>query len=229
MPRRVQSVVSLDPIDRNNRKRSGPIGRLLKTRHFHGKGMKKTDAFGHYLFVGRQRSGKTVSAIWYYEFLKKKYERSGKKVILYSNMGFGIPVFKANLSATIRTVKFDKNIVYVFLVDEIQSYFPKDTKDQSTLRLIDELTGEFSQLGKRQIYVLSTAQIYGRVNKNLREQCLYMVNCRRSHLSSKCVNDFIDGDDILCDDLGRWSGDPVKIYVHGLPIMKFDTHRMITV
>lgn len=224
---RQQSVVSLDPIDRNNKRRSGPIGRWFKTKHYRGKGMKKTDPFGHYLFVGRQRSGKTVSAIWYYEFLKKRYEKQGKKVVLYSNMDMGKPVFKFNLSHIIKQIQYDPNIVYIFIIDELQSYFPKDTKDQVTLRLIDELTGEFSQLGKRQIYVLSTAQIYGRVNKNLREQCLYMVNCRRSHLTSKVVNDFIDGDDILCDELGRWSGEPVRIMVHGLPKTTFDTHRMI--
>lgn len=224
-----QTVVSLDPIDRRNKKRSGPVGRLFKTRHYRGKGITKTDAFGHYLFVGKQRSGKTVSAIWFYELLKKQYEKRGKKVILYSNMGFGNPVFKLNLPAIIRELKFNKDVVYIFIIDELQSYFPKDTKDTSTLRLIDELTGEFSQLGKRQIYVLSTAQIYGRVNKNLREQCLFMVNCRKSKLTNHVVNDFIDGDDILCDDLGRWSGEPVKIMVHGLPKTSFDTHRMITV
>lgn len=229
MSRRPQSVVSLDPIDRNNRRRSGPVGRFFKTRHFRGKKMLKTDAYGHYLFVGKQRSGKTVSAIWYYEYLKKRYEKAGKKVVLYSNMGFGNPVFKMNLPAVIRELKFDKDFVYIFIIDELQSYFPKDTKDMTTLRLIDELTGEFSQLGKRQIYVLSTAQIYGRVNKNLREQCLYMVSCRRSAWTGKCVNDFIDGDDVLCDDLGRWSGEPQKIIVHGLPTTKFDTHRLITV
>lgn len=225
---RAQSVVSLDPIDRRNRKRSGVIGRFFKTRHFKGKGMTKTDPFGHYLFVGRQRAGKTVSAIWYYEYLKKRYEKQGKKVVLYSNIGLGLPVFKMSLSGIIRDLKFDKQIVYIFLIDELQSYFPKDTKDMATLRLIDELTGEFSQLGKRQIYVLSTAQIYGRVNKNLREQCLYMVDCRRSKITNKVVNDFIDGDDVLCDDLGRWSGEPVRIMVHGLPTSTFDTHRMVT-
>lgn len=226
---KTQSLVSLDPIDRQNRKRSGLIGRWFKTKHYGGKGMKKTDPFGHYLFTGRQRSGKTVSAIWYYEFLKKRYEKAGKKVVLYSNMGFGLPIYKMTLPGVIKDLRFNEKIVYIFIIDEIQSYFPKDTKDQATLRLIDELTGEFSQLGKRQIYVLSTAQIYGRVNKNLREQCLYMVNCRKSKITSKVVNDFIDGDDILCDDLGRWSGEPVRILVHGLPSTKFDTHRMITV
>lgn len=224
---RSQSVVSLDPIDRNNKKRKGPVGRLFITRHFRGRGMQKTDPFGHYLFVGRQRSGKTVSMIWYRDFLSEKYKKKGFNVVVYSNMGFGLPITKQTLSSTIKKVLFDKKIVYIFCIDEIQSYFPKDTKDLATLRLIDDLTGEFSQLGKRQIYVLSTAQVYGRVNKNLREQCLYMVNCRRSRLTNKVVNDFIDGDDIMCDDLGRWSGDAQFIYVHGLPKTEFDTHRLI--
>lgn len=56
-----------------------------------------------------------------------------------------------------------------------------------------------------------------------------MVNCRKSKITNHVVNDFIDGDDILCDDLGRWSGEPVRIMVHGLPTTSFDTHRMITV
>lgn len=227
MARRSQSVVTLDPIDRRNNKRSGVIGRFFKTRRFKGSPMARTDPFGHYLFVGRQRSGKTVSAIWYYEFLKKKYEKQGKEVILYSNMGFGLPVLKVNICDTIRKLVYNKDKVYIFILDELQSYFPKDTKDTNTLRIIDELTGQFSQLGKRQIYVLSTAQIYGRVNKNLREQCLYMVDCRRSAIRGKCVNDFIDGDDVLCDDLGRWSGEPVRIMIHGLPKTSFDTHRLI--
>lgn len=225
---KTQSVISLDPIDRNNKKRSGILGRFFKTRHFKGKGIKPLDPFGHYLFTGRQGSGKTLSAIWYYEFLKKKYEKRGKKIRLFSNMGFGIPLTKWQLHDTILSVVYDPNIINVFIIDELQAWFPKDTKDTATLRLIDELTGDFSQLRKRSIYILSTAQIYGRVNKNLREQCLFMVACRKSKLTNHIVNDFIDGDDILCDDLGRWSGEPVKILVHGLPTTKFDTHKIIT-
>ena len=227
---KTQSVVSLDPIDRKKKKEPGLIGRMFITRHFRGKPMKKTDAFGHYLFCGWQRSGKTVSAIWFYEHLKKKYEKKGKKVILFDNMNLGgISITKINLPDLILKCEYKSDVIYIFILDELQSYYPKDTKDQNTLHLIDVLTGQFSQLGKRQIYVLSTAQIYGRVNKNLREQCLYMVNCRPSKIKNKSLNEFIPGDDIICDDLGRWSGSPEKIYVHGLPEMKFDTHLMIKV
>lgn len=226
MRSRPDSVINLDPIDR--KKKKGLFGRFLITRRFRGKGMARTDEFGHYLFVGKQRSGKTVSAVWYADYLSKTYAAKKKKqVIVFSNLGFGRPVTKLTLPVLLSSLSYDPNIIYIFIIDEIQSYFPKDTKNKDTLDLIDFLTGEFSQLGKRQIFVLSTAQVYGRVNKNLREQCLYMVNCRRSKLTNKVVNEFIPGDDILCDDLGRWSGDPSRIYVHGLPESKFDTHRLI--
>ena len=226
---RTQSVVNLDPIDRSRKKEPGLIGRMFMTRYFKGKPMLRTDSFGHYLFTGKQRGGKTTSALWYRDRLIKKYESKGKKVILFDNMKLGgYSVSKFSFPELIEKCIYDKNKVYIFLIDELQSWYPKDTKDQQTLYLIDKLTGQFSQLGKRQIYVLSTAQIYGRVNKNLREQCLYMVNCRPSRIRHRCLNEFILGDDILCDDLGRWSGPPQKIYVHGIPTTKFDTHLMIT-
>lgn len=227
--RKQESVVCLDPIDHTRKKQDSPIGRFFKTRPHGGKGITKTFPFGHYLFTGKQRSGKTLSAIWYAEYLSKYFTRKGKNIYMYSNMGFGKEITKYTLSETIRKIEYNPDIVHIFIVDEIQSYFPKDTKDKSTLAEIDRLTGDFSQLGKRQIIVLSTAQVYGRVNKNLREQCLYMVFCRKSKITNKIVNDFIDGDDIMCDDLGRWAGVPQFIHTHGLPTTDFDTHRMITV
>lgn len=225
---RQQSVVSLDPIDRSRKKQDSIIGRFFKTRHLGGSPIKKTAPIGHYMFCGKQRSGKTVSMLWYCEQLVKKYEKKGFKVIFFSNFGVGRPLTKYTISPAIRAVTYNPKVLYIFMIDEIQSYFPKDTKESLTCAEIDKLTGDFSQLAKKNIYVLSTAQVYGRVNKNLREQCLYMVACRPSMITNKVVNDFIPSDDIMCDDLGRWSGVPTKIYVHGLPKARFDTHRMIT-
>lgn len=225
---RSQSVVSLDPIDRTRKKQDSIISRFFKTRHYGGKRGKFPDPYGHYLFVGKQRMGKTASMIWYYQQLLKKYEKRKKEVITFSNLGIGHTLTMATLHNLIVQIEYNPNKVYFFLIDEIQSYFPKDTKNKVLLDMIDKLTGDFSQLGKRQIYVFSTAQVYGRLNKNLREQCLYMVHCRRSFFTSRFVNDFIDGDDVMCDDLGRWSGIPKRILVHGLPKLKYDTHRLIT-
>lgn len=224
--KKTPSVVSLDPIDRA--KKPGIISKFLMTRRFGGKPVKKSLPYGHYLFCGKQRQGKTVSAVWYADKLHTMYTKKGYKVILYSNIGLGYPVKRSDFLQIISSLEYKQDYAYIFLIDEIQAWFPKDTKDAATLKYIDALTGEFSQLGKRNIFVLSTAQVYGRVNKNLREQCLYMVNCRLSWLS-KCVNEFILSDDILCDELGRWSGYPSKIYVHGLSKnLSFNTHLRVT-
>lgn len=232
---RAQSVVNLDPIDRNRKKQPGLIGRFFMTKRFRGKSVNRTDEFGHYLFTGRQRSGKTVSCLFMAEKLKERYEKRGCKVILYSNFGIGVPFARKEQYIPVKipgifdllnNITYDPKVVHIFLIDEIQSWYPKDTKDPQILKDIDRLTGEFSQLGKRQIYVLSTAQVYGRLNKNLREQCLYMVNCHLG-MFNKCINDFIPGDDIMCDELGRWSGIPSKIWKHGLPKTKFDTHALV--
>ena len=228
MSRKNQSLVTLDPIERQRRRQDSPIGRLFKTRHFGGKALKKTDPIGHYLFVGKQRSGKTVSAIWFMERLVKKYCSKGLNCFVYSNLGFGYRITRANLHPLLVSLEYNPKVMHIFIIDEIQSYFPKDTKNKTTLEMIDALTGDFSQLAKKNVYILSTAQVYGRLNKNLREQCLYMVDCRRSKLSNKVINDFIEGDDVMCDDLGRWSGVPKFIYAHGLPQTSFDTHKMIT-
>lgn len=224
---KTQSVISLDPIERSRKKQDGLLGRFFKTRHFGGKSAVFPDPYGHYLFVGKQRMGKTASMIWYFERLANQYKKKGKKVFVYSNLGIGNSITCATLHEKLVSLDYNPDFVYFFLIDEIQSYFPKDTKNIELLKRIDLLTGDFSQLGKRQIYVFSTAQVYGRLNKNLREQCLYMVDCRRSRLSRRFVNDFIEGDDVICDELGRWSGVPKKIYVHGLSKIKYDTHRLI--
>ena len=188
---RSQSVVSLDPIDRSRKKQDSVISRFFKTRRYGGKRGNFPDPFGHYLFVGKQRMGKTASMIWYYEKLAKKYQKQGKKVITFSNLGIGEKLTMQTLHSLIVNIEYNSNVVYFFLIDEIQSYFPKDTKNKVLLDFIDQLTGDFSQLGKRQIYVFSTAQVYGRLNKNLREQCLYMIDCRRSLFSRKFVNDYM--------------------------------------
>lgn len=224
--RRVSSVVSLDPISVKQRKNPGFIGRLLITKRFRGPRVSRTDEFGHYLFCGPQRSSKTVSMIFLMEKLRDRYKRQGCRVEVYSNFGIGIPVTRLGFFKQLESIEYQPKVINIFLIDEIHSWYPKDTKDQGILRSIDELTGQFSQLGKRQIYVLSTAQVYGRLNKNLREQCLYMVNCRLS-MFNRCINEFIPGDDIMCDDLGRWSGIPKKIWKHGLPKSRFDTHKLV--
>lgn len=93
--RKTQSVVSLDPIDVNNKRNNSVIGRLFKTRHFGGKNIKKEIPYGHYMFCGSQGGGKTASMLWYFERLAKQYKKRGWKINhVYSNLGIGEKITK---------------------------------------------------------------------------------------------------------------------------------------
>lgn len=232
-----QSVISLDPIDRNRKAQNAPIPRLFKTRWSGGKRPAKEIPFGHYLFCGSQGSGKTASALWYSVKLQQTYKRyrtkDGQikpvKWEIYSNLGYGNPVNRRTMLEVFKkfTSRDESPGVYrIILIDEIQSYFPRDFSDKEGKLIMKDLVGCFSQLRKRNTFVLSTAQVYGRLDKTLREQCLYMVSCRKS-FTGRLLNDFIKGDDIICDEMGRWSGIPSRIYSHGLSRVKYNTAKII--
>lgn len=237
-------VINLDPIDRKNEKKLSLIGKLMITRWYAGKPIIKTEEFGHYMFTGKQRKGKSVSVIWYMEKLAKRYKKKkiscvdtdGKvfkfkekpKIKVYSNMGIGGKINRKTIYDTIYNFDPYANEVRFILIDEIHTYFPREGMDKEGLEIKNKLINIFCQLGKRNTYILSTSQVYGRVEKSLREQCLYMINCTTT-ISGKLKNEFIDGDDIICDELGRWAGKPKMICIHGLPKTKYDTKLVISI
>lgn len=244
------SVVNLDPIDR--KKELNWFGRLMITRWSGGRSVVKSEPFGHYMFCGPQRSGKTASVLWYAEKLRKKYKKrrlkyedhdlckhddliyncrylkfdDPPKMKLYSNLGIGKKINKMEIFDTIDQLDPYANEVRIFIIDEFHTYYPKDSTSKEDKETLKKLTAVFSQLAKRNTYVLSTAQVYGRLDKRLREQCLYMVD-NKVNIRNRIVSEFIPEQDILCDDLGRWKGNPKMIYVHGLADVRFDTKRLI--
>lgn len=222
---RTESIISLDPIDRKRKK--GVFGRLMVTRYGGGKKVRKDKPFGHYMFCGSQGSGKTASALWYAEKLGRKYKKKGYVIKIYSNIDIGIPITRDTLFNTINVLKPSKKEIRIVIIDEIHTYFPKEGMTNEIKKIKNKLIALFSQLRKRNTFILSTAQVYGRLDKSLREQCLYMIDCKVS-FTRKLVNDFIKGDNIICDELGRWAGDPSYIYKHGLPKNLYETTRIIS-
>jgi len=246
-----QTVVNFDPI--SSKKKLGFFGRLLITTYHGGKRVVKPQAFGHYMFCGKQRGGKTASVLWYAELLNNRYKtrmllkfikipakrltyydekgnlkkyKEPPKVKVWSNFGVGIPFIKKDIFDLIDKLDPNKNEVRIFLIDEFHTYFPKGSTSKEDKETLANLTAVFSQLAKRNCYVLSTAQVYGRLEKALREQCLYMVD-NHVNVNKKIVSEFILESEIICDDLGRWAGNPRFIKVHGLSNMRYDTKKLI--
>ena len=231
-----------DPVEIEKKKQTSFFYRLPITRYGGGKPARWQYPFGHYMFCGDQRQGKSSSLLVHLERVIKQFDGKSlfsrfhglekHKIEIYSNMTIkGVEhkrITKATLLKTLQGFKMTKNVIHVVILDEIHGYFPRDGKNKETRELLEALVPEFSQLGKSQTIVLSTAQVYGRLDKVLREQCLYMVACRRSKLNHRrFVNDYILGSKILCDDLGRWAGPPEKIYTHGLPNLRYITTERI--
>lgn len=243
-----QTVISLDPIEK--KRKMGIIGRFLITRWSGGPSVIKDEPFGHYMFCGPQGSGKTASTMWYIEKIAKRYKRRKitysdhtncdenhmkckklrfkeyPKVKLYSNVGVGKHIKKHDIFDTIDRFDEYANEVRIVFIDEIHTYFPRGSADKTTQKIRDDLLVIFSQLRKRNTYIVSTAQVYGRLDKALREQCLYMVNCK-VNIRNRLVSEFIPGDDVICDELGRWAGTPKNIFVHGMAKRKYDTKKII--
>ena len=236
-----ETVISLDAIDA--KKKKGLIGRLLITRWYKGRPVIKSEPYGHYMFCGKQRSGKTASVLWYLEVLNKKYKKKRIKYYdeekqrfikydtppqrrLYSNFGVGKHFNKSEVFDLIDRFDPYANEIRFVLIDEFHTYFPKGATGKESKDILEKLTAVFSQLAKRNTFVLSTAQVYGRLDKSLREQCLYMVD-NHVNLRNRISSEFILESDIMCDDLGRWAGDPWRIYIHGLAEMSYDTKRLI--
>jgi hypothetical protein len=230
MPRRNQSVINLDPIHQKYGNDDGVLAKLVKTRFGGGASIKNNLPFGLYIFCGQQGGGKTLSAIWYYERLRRMYEKKGFKVNIWSNTPIDCkytPVNFSNVYNTIYDINEKNEDINIFILDELQVYFPRDTKDKNKLFTISQMLDVMGQLRKRRVFILGVAQIFGRVDKSFREQALYMVNCRKNWSKRKLVNEFINAKDILCDDLGRWSGHSTVIWRHGLPKTRFNTRFII--
>lgn len=235
------SVPYVDPIEERKKLQTSFFRRLFITTWHGGKSIRPPlkFQFGHYMWCGPQGSSKTLSLTWTFEYLQNYYKKKGYKTdYVFSNFGIGQKVTKKTLFPIIQKItekpdhtnryKDTDKVMNFILIDEIQSYFPSDFMTKDDKIMVGQLVQKFSQLRKGHIFILSTAQIYGRLCKPLREQCLFMINCRKSKLTNHVINEWFKQEDILCDELGRWSGIPFHIYSHGLPVQDYDTSRLIT-
>lgn len=137
----------------------------IKIKTFFRKGFApKRGKFGVYCYCGKQGSGKTYSAV---EFLLQN-----KDLPIYSNV------------STIKGVKYeyftgfdnllnlrDKTDCIIFY-DEIFTALTKNT------RLSTDVLDFLSQMRKRRIIFITTAQEWLEINITLRRYCRYQIECK---------------------------------------------------
>lgn len=135
----------------------------IKFKTFFRKGFApKRGKFGIYCYCGKQGSGKTYSVV---EFLKNE-----AKVPIYSNVHlFGIKYTYFSGFDELLALRSEHDCIIVF--DEIFTALTKGSKINTDV--LDFL----SQMRKRQIIFITTAQEWLEINITLRRYCRYQIDC----------------------------------------------------
>ena len=146
------------------------IGKLLLTyrvkwRTFLKKGfVPNNDQFGVYCYCGKQGRGKTYSVIEYLKSLPKNTK-------IYANLKSlkGIEYTYINGFSELLALRSEHDCVIVF--DEIFTALTKTSK------MTNEVLDFLSQMRKRRIIFITTAQEWLEINITLRRYCRYQIEC----------------------------------------------------
>lgn len=168
---------------------------------FFKKGFKKYDnTFGLYCYVGKQGKGKTYSAI---KFLMK-YKKNGYRIItnVKSFNVYSDTIYLSNISDIIEYCQ--NNIIdnrkdkYIIFFDEIFTILEKKQA------INKQILSFISQLRKRNIILITTAQEWAEINITFRRYCRYQIDCNMFALpftkTAFIFNSINDGDQIRWDE-----------------------------
>lgn len=152
------------------------IAILIKFRHtkikfktFFRKGFApKRGKFGVYCYCGKQGSGKTYSAV---EFIL-----NNKKMPIYSNVGSIKGVDYTYFSGFDELLKLRDKTDCIIFYDEIFTALTK------TSRINTEVLDFLSQMRKRRIIFITTAQEWLEINITLRRYCRYQIDCKMMNI-----------------------------------------------
>lgn len=172
---------------------------------------------GIVLFVGKQGKGKTYSAIHYIESILndeqiiltnvKSYYNNTKdkhKILYYQT--FSEIIIKA-------TTLNEIGKKYIIFFDEIFTTLEKSGSLQR------KYLSFISQLRKRNILLISTAQEWAEINITFRRYCRFEIDCNMINIpitkKAICINKVNDGDQIHWDnDLQDFIAPTLEINIH---------------
>lgn len=154
----------------------------IKFKTFFKKGFApKRGRFGVYCYCGKQGSGKTYSVV---EFLKQQ----PKDINIYANIDSlkGIDYTYFNGFDNLLKLRDEHDCIIVY--DEIFTALTKSSK------LSSDVLDFLSQMRKRRIVFLTTAQEWLEINITLRRYCRYQIECKMFNILGlgillKCMYD----------------------------------------
>lgn len=163
----------------------------IKWRTFLKKGFKPNRGkFGVYCYCGKQGSGKTYSVVEYLRSVPKN-----KKI--YANISSlnGIDYTYFNGFDELLKLRNESDCVIVY--DEIFTALTR------TSRINTDVLDFLSQMRKRKIIFLTTAQEWLEINITLRRYCRYQIDCkmRNIYVTGILVKTFRDAERMKWDNL----------------------------
>lgn len=161
----------------------------IKWRTFLKKGFRpNNDRFGVYCYVGKQGKGKTYSVV---EFLKE--QPLGKKI--YSNIHSIKGVEYEKIYGFEDLLKLDDEHDCIIVFDEIFTALTKQT------RITKEVLSFLSQMRKKRIIFITTAQEWLEINLTLRRYCRYQIDCdmRDFFITGILIKRFYDAEQLTFD------------------------------
>lgn len=138
----------------------------IKFKTFFKKGFApKRGRFGVYCYCGKQGSGKTYSVV---EFLKNQ----NSNIKIYSNISSLKGINYHYFTGFDNLLKLRNEHDCIIVYDEIFTALTKSSK------MTSEVLDFLSQMRKRRIIFLTTAQEWLEINITLRRYCRYQVECK---------------------------------------------------
>lgn len=209
-------------------------GVSIDFKSFFRRGFKKIDNdFGLYCYTGKQGKGKTYTCV---NFLNN-YMQSKKSCTLLTNVksynNFSNRVeYYANINELFeRAIELvnDKHQIIIFF-DEIFTVLEKNTN------ISKEVRSFISQLRKRKIILITTAQEWGEINLTFRRYCRFQIDCNMFPIpllkTAFIIYKVNDGDLIKWDnDTQDWVAPTIKTYFGKCKlsvINSYDTFETIT-
>lgn len=161
---------------------------------------KENDKYGVYCFCGKQGTGKTYSVV---DFLNQKNTK-GMKIITnvksYYDRNKENCIYMTNISEIIQKCENEEfRNKYVIFYDEIFTLLERQSK------MNKEILAFLSQMRKRGIYFLTTAQEWLEINMTFRRYCRFQIECNMINFPifniAICINKIYDATQM------KWSSD----------------------
>ena len=173
----------------------------IDIKSFFRRGFKKYDnAFGLFCYTGKQGKGKTYSAIKF--CIDQKIQHNYKIITNIKSFNiFDDTLYMPNILDIISYCKqFDNNEQNVLILfDEIFSILEKKTA------MNKEILSFLSQMRKRKIIFITTAQEWSEINITFRRYVRFQIDCNM--FSIPLINTALQFNSINDGDLIKWDND----------------------